>query len=383
MLGSATLDMVIGMVFVFLLLSLVVSAVREAIEARLQDRAKLLGRGIKELLGGDPEGAQAVPGSTSSAMVERFYSHPLIAALYSGPFDKKLLTYKRNTFGFWVLKYIGSFLFRRTRMPSYIPARTAALALLDLARTGQLAGGTPATTTAGGAVNLADVRAALQAQSDSKVARALLAILAQAGDDTEAGVAAIQNWYDGAMDRVAGWFKRETQQILFVLGLLVAIGMNVDAILLLKYLTTNEQGREGLVKVAMAAAEKEDLSEKVGALRAASTAPPKAEERPADDSKAAQEAAVHKAGELVKAADAKVADAVRDVVDLNLPIGWNRSRWNEFLAAQDRFGWTLLGWLVTAFGLSFGAPFWFDLLNRLMVIRSTVKPHEKSQEESA
>ena len=30
-----------------------------------------------------------------------------------------------------------------------------------------------------------------------------------------------------------------------------------------------------------------------------------------------------------------------------------------------------------------GAPFWFDLLNKVMVIRSTVKPHEKSPEESS
>jgi hypothetical protein len=28
-----------------------------------------------------------------------------------------------------------------------------------------------------------------------------------------------------------------------------------------------------------------------------------------------------------------------------------------------------------------GAPFWFDVLNKVMVIRSTVKPHEKSPEE--
>jgi hypothetical protein len=27
-----------------------------------------------------------------------------------------------------------------------------------------------------------------------------------------------------------------------------------------------------------------------------------------------------------------------------------------------------------------GAPFWFDVLNKFMVIRSTVKPHEKSGE---
>ena len=30
-----------------------------------------------------------------------------------------------------------------------------------------------------------------------------------------------------------------------------------------------------------------------------------------------------------------------------------------------------------------GAPFWFDLLNKVMVIRSTVKPREKSQEEGS
>jgi hypothetical protein len=33
--------------------------------------------------------------------------------------------------------------------------------------------------------------------------------------------------------------------------------------------------------------------------------------------------------------------------------------------------------------ISLGAPFWFDLLNKFMVIRSTVKPHEKSPEESS
>ena len=40
-----------------------------------------------------------------------------------------------------------------------------------------------------------------------------------------------------------------------------------------------------------------------------------------------------------------------------------------------------LGLLLTAFAVSQGAPFWFDLLNKIIVIRSTVKPHEKSREE--
>jgi hypothetical protein len=53
-------------------------------------------------------------------------------------------------------------------------------------------------------------------------------------------------------------------------------------------------------------------------------------------------------------------------------------------------GWTLafpiilnslFGWLLTAVAVTFGAPFWFDTLNKIMVIRSTVKPREKSPEE--
>jgi hypothetical protein len=43
----------------------------------------------------------------------------------------------------------------------------------------------------------------------------------------------------------------------------------------------------------------------------------------------------------------------------------------------------LPGWLLTALAITLGAPFWFDLLNKIMVIRSTVKPHEKSPEESS
>ena len=36
-----------------------------------------------------------------------------------------------------------------------------------------------------------------------------------------------------------------------------------------------------------------------------------------------------------------------------------------------------------AFAISLGAPFWFDMLNKFMVVRSTVKPHEKSSEETS
>jgi hypothetical protein len=38
---------------------------------------------------------------------------------------------------------------------------------------------------------------------------------------------------------------------------------------------------------------------------------------------------------------------------------------------------------MTAFAITLGAPFWFDVLNKIMVVRSTVKPAEKSGDEAS
>ena len=59
---------------------------------------------------------------------------------------------------------------------------------------------------------------------------------------------------------------------------------------------------------------------------------------------------------------------------------WTGGFWNSWGKQIYEHGW---GWLLTALAISLGAPFWFDLLNKFIVIRSTVKPKEKSQEEQS
>jgi hypothetical protein len=70
-------------------------------------------------------------------------------------------------------------------------------------------------------------------------------------------------------------------------------------------------------------------------------------------------------------------------------VGWKHS-WRDYVSFYQA-DWrgaalstlTLLaGWVMTALAISFGAPFWFDTLNRFMVVRSTVKPQEKSKTEA-
>jgi hypothetical protein len=64
-----------------------------------------------------------------------------------------------------------------------------------------------------------------------------------------------------------------------------------------------------------------------------------------------------------------------DLETLGLPIGWPKG-----FHPKPEY---IIGWLLTAFAATLGAPFWFDVLNKVMVIRSTVKPHEKSPEEDS
>jgi len=59
---------------------------------------------------------------------------------------------------------------------------------------------------------------------------------------------------------------------------------------------------------------------------------------------------------------------------------WEVGFWgNWYLQIRVHF----LGWLLTALAVSLGAPFWFDLLNKFIVVRSTVKPKEKSPDEAS
>ena len=72
MFGSTILDTAIGLAFVFLLLSLIATALREALEVWLKSRAAHLERGIRALLH-DPEG---------TGLARAFYGHPLVRSLY-------------------------------------------------------------------------------------------------------------------------------------------------------------------------------------------------------------------------------------------------------------------------------------------------------------
>jgi len=57
------------------------------------------------------------------------------------------------------------------------------------------------------------------------------------------------------------------------------------------------------------------------------------------------------------------------------------SVWDKFIFIVTHIVWfNLIGFLITAFALALGAPFWFDILNKLVSIRGVgIKPEEKKE----
>lgn len=114
MFGSPVLEVAIGVIFVYILVSLVCTAVREIVDGLLKTRAAYLERGIRELLR-DVDG---------TGIARSFYHHPLIDSLYSG-------AYRRGDTGARIRIFASG-----RGMPSYIPAKNFALVLLDIAARG-------------------------------------------------------------------------------------------------------------------------------------------------------------------------------------------------------------------------------------------------------
>ena len=326
MFGSRILEVAIGIVFVFLLVSMICSAIREGIESWRKSRAAFLEQGIRELL----HDRHAV------GVARSVYTHPLIYGLYLDEYRPRAAAQPLTA------------LAQGGNLPSYIPARNFALAVLDIAAR---------------ELSLALARANVLNIENGAVQRVLLGAIDTAHGDMERAIANISAWYDSAMDRVSGAYKRATQKLLLGIGLTVAVVLNVNTIAIAHHLFRDDVERATLVARA--------------------------------ESVARDSSFVRGGGE------AQYARARAALDSLRLPIGWDNVQlmlpWRTSVV-RDASGsprtvrdvrlWEyvfepIVGWVLTALAVMLGAPFWFDLLNKMMVVRSTVKPHEKSPEESS
>jgi hypothetical protein len=321
--SSHYLDVAIGLSYTFLAVSLLCSATREAIASLFQTRAKVLLDGVLTMLH-ESAGKKRVRGIWPSIQrflrmdagfgLEKLGAHSLTSEVMSHPL------------------IIG--MAQKGRMPSYIPSAIFARAFVS-------------TLTA--KYGKTQTAAALLAKlGNDGLSRTLLAIMGEGPEDIAALENAVRIWYDTVMDRISGWYKRRSQLVLFCVGLFYACAMNIDALELSQRLWRDSAVTAGLVQKA-------------------------------SDAKPA--AATPAAATPAATPTAQTAQMTRELQEVKaLPIGWPSPRFDAadgkgvgaFLAA---LAFALIGWIMTAFASSLGAPFWFDGIGWLLALRgSGAKP---------
>ncbi len=295
--NSTVLDVIIGLVFVYLLLAIMCTAANEFISGLLKSRPKMLKKALIQLLDGQPTSSdKANPG----AFVQDFYKHPLITGMMRG--DKH---------------------------PAYLSARTFSTAV-----TGVITAGKDIASTT------QDLSSALDSLPDGEVKKVLSALFQRSGKDLESAHIAIEEWFNDSMDRVTGWYKRNTQIWVVCIAIVITVLSNADTLQISRRLWTDPVVRNKVVAEAQNRAKK----------------PPPTVEYPDKD----------------EPTDPKVAEgdtvSVQERELLTELLGWQ----GKTFSMADLPG-HLLGWLLTILAVSLGAPFWFDLLNKLINIRSAGK----------
>jgi hypothetical protein len=400
MFGSTVLEVAVCLVFIYLLISLICTTINEWIASAINMRGKTLLRGIKNLLN-DPK---------FQGLSQQLYCHGLVAAISKDAADPE----------------------KTNRLPSYMPARTFAIALLDILAAKNVSSFLEeniqqlnAEITAAqeavekdpkdqsalnvlqcavqlgrkleslkrsipsdlestwheaeeaaskvdspkdfeklqeatekfqqaldiGRIAAADLPDPLSNISHSvkklsaghtkesllvilaNTKRAVIASSATPAEQMQKLQANIEAWFNDAMDRIGGWYKRWTQVILLIIAFVLVFAVNADTLLLAKRFTSDTAFRASVVALA----QKESAQSSI----------PK--------------------------------DFLNDAQKLTLPIGWLPEKDDKFATDQvpnTVSGWLfkLLGLLITIAAVSLGAPFWFDTLSKFVNLRGAGTP---------
>jgi hypothetical protein len=354
----------ISLVLIFFIFSIITYVIQELIAVNLRYRGKMLWKGIAQLmdgftLDGRMKLVKDLP-QGQSPLTDSFFNHPQIKSL-----QKNLL-----------------------HPPSYIPASNFALAIMDLiakeARVKQNK-------------LFIDFQAGLQTlENNEGNLYKVLKNLVDTSSDIKELQEKIETWFNEYMNRVSGWYKSHTVVTVRIIAFALALVFNINVIKLAKTIYKDGRLRSSLVAMAEGVVnspngitqlytqtfEKENAGiDSVYKKRvdSAATAPEKKlieKERDSVMNVLAEKYTEQKIN-AIKAFNSQLNAT-------GLPLGWKNDFWeNDLLQGQKGFSavqsflLAIIGLLIGAGCISMGAPFWFDMLGKLVNVRSSGKKPAK------
>lgn len=314
---SAILDVAIGLVFVFLLVSLVCSQLNNKIAEWLRMRARGLEEGLWRYITGQTQ------------LTIDLHNHPLIQSLI--PEDAYVTQFLERT---PVLKK----LLRAPPRPLSISSKTFALALFNIL----------VPNPASGLTTIGQLQAAVNALPTTSPLRApLLTIIETANNNIDTVRQNLEAWYDATMEKTTKLYQAHMWRMALAIGLGVAVFLNVDALSITTSLWSDSTLRSALVAeagfYAQNSPQQQAALDKLNSLNLpigwSITLRPNVCAFPTDWF-------------------AKPQLGAANPVPANNPC-------SPPAVSARAYLWKVLGWLVTAFAGAQGAPFWFDLLRKL------------------
>ena len=370
-------DITIGLVVIYFILSLIASEIQELISTSLQWRAKHLKSSIELLLAGGSETEESEIIKAEN-LVNKLYTDPLINTLNQqakGKIEKQFRGISKNI----DTKGLGE----KQSGPSYLPSETFAITLLDTLKIPQLINYVK-NYSENGETNLHIILAFYKElkigvnNQDSEEYKTIQTIYGDIDqnfidfvnkdlpDDVpdnlikSLGVIAqrsrikvgnlteemnqfkneVETWFDRSMDRASGVYKRNAKGVAILIGISVAIFTNTDTFHLVSRLSQDSAIRSAITQ---SASQRADFINDPQARR----------------------------------------QIEKLLGDASVPIGWqNINQQFELLDVKDSNsenvvliriwqGFKLIcGWIVSGLAISMGAPFWFDILNKLVNVRN-------------
>jgi hypothetical protein len=413
MLGT-TLDVAIGLIFIFMLFSLFLSAALEAVASLFRLRARgleiaiaqmmadtdaipaganLPAKGLFGLLGGLHRAGAAMRNGLRGGGASTSASTPTVPtpAVPTPTVPTPTVSFQ-EVYGHPLIGAVPG------HRPSYIPATNFTSALL------YVVGGN------GGTGSLqSDIERGVAALPAGSLRTALTTAVNEAEGDMDTLRLGVERWYDNAMDRLSGQYKRFSQTAMFILALLLALAYRIDAIQIGERLYADSAMRSAFVAAATTYAETHQQPGN------AAGAPSGAQARPIASQPAPGGSGIHQAGPEAPAGNAQapaptggqagaangavpragaspqgqapealpntqqtverlshrgteLSNAMSLLESTPPPQPSNDGVWARIV---DLWRGLTIGMLVTALAGMLGAPFWFDLLQKAVQLRGT------------
>ncbi len=374
MFNNVALDVAIGLIFIFLMYSLLAATIHEALASVFAYRPRMLERALEQMLDGKNYAYNWWDAIANWFwwLFYRFVRKQDVSNFFKkGTESKGMLRTKLNTKASLFAANITEHpLYRRaadgstlslTRKPSYLGAATFTDIFIDVLKKKAVEQGTQPAEQPLLLSNISTMLSGYELEKSGNLNKVLKLYIEQANGNMEQFRRHIEDWYDFMMDRVGGWYKRQTSRILFTLGVILAISFNVDTIAIVRKLSTDDELR--ILVADNVAARVHDLNAQI------------------DQENISDSAKTGKKIELLK----KVQDST--LADINNVMGLGWGDFGGSTRCRDRVRYVfcktidppkLTGFFITAFAISLGAPFWFDLLNKLVKLRgSGAKPEQE------